>query len=222
MSATFDRRSKSLWNSLNLIFGPDLRRTILSHPAIGGIRLDPYSADPVQRPYWVFWPGRTPANYISPRAIAIALADIARQTAPAPANPPTMPTPATNERLDAALRQLQLAGRCRSCSSGWRSGSESRCSERPAAQETVDPGLDAGRRRRHDGRVRSRQHPHLRRSSITTPRSARLSRTGRRTDQREDRPGSRHDAEELRSAANRMEARPLGAAQSVDAPAPAG
>jgi hypothetical protein len=99
MAATFDRRSKSLWNSLNLIFGPDLRRTILAHPAIGGIRLDPYSADPVQRPYWMFWPGRTPANYISPRAIAIALADIARQGAPAPANPPTMPTPATNERM---------------------------------------------------------------------------------------------------------------------------
>src|SRR4051812_26249740 len=78
MSATFDRRSTSLWNPLNLIFGPELRSTILSHPAIGGIRLDPYSGDPVQRPYWVFWLGRTPANYISPRAIAIALAEIAR------------------------------------------------------------------------------------------------------------------------------------------------
>lgn len=78
MSATFDRRSKSLWHSLNLILGPDLRRTLLQHPAISGIRLDNESADPVQRPYWLWWPGRTPANYLAPRSVAIALADIAR------------------------------------------------------------------------------------------------------------------------------------------------
>jgi hypothetical protein len=76
MSATFDRRSKNLHHSLSLILGPDLRRTLLQHPAIGGIRLED-SADPVQRPYWFWWPGRTPANYLSPRSVAIALADIA-------------------------------------------------------------------------------------------------------------------------------------------------
>ena len=105
MSATFDRRSKSLWSSLNLVLGDELRKTLLEHPAIGGIQLDKDSADPVRRPYWLWWPGRTPANYLSPRSVATALADIARsaaRTAPVPA----APLPAANAPTDERMQRL--------------------------------------------------------------------------------------------------------------------
>jgi|tagenome__1003787_1003787.scaffolds.fasta_scaffold20957868_2 hypothetical protein len=102
LSALSDRRAKNLWTSLNLILGPALRRTLLRHPAIGGIVLDPDSADPIRRPYWIWWPGRTPANYLAPRSVAIALADIARQAAaPEPPAAAAIPgvAPLTADRM---------------------------------------------------------------------------------------------------------------------------
>ena len=82
MAAAFDRRSKYLRRSLNIMLGPDLRRRLLAHPAIGGIVLDD-SADTGKGGPWFWWRGRTPANYLAPRSVALALADIARNPEPA-------------------------------------------------------------------------------------------------------------------------------------------
>ena len=76
MAALSDRRSKNLRRSLNAMLGPDLRRKLLTHPAIAGIAVDE-SADPSEGP-WLWWSGRTPPNYLAPRAVALALADISR------------------------------------------------------------------------------------------------------------------------------------------------
>lgn len=80
-SAMFDRRAKTLRRSLNSILGPDLRRDLLAHPAISGINLDE-SADVNRSPHWLWWPDRTPPNYLPARSVAIALADIARDADP--------------------------------------------------------------------------------------------------------------------------------------------
>jgi hypothetical protein len=81
MAAAFDRRSKYLRRSLNIILGPDLRRKLLAHPAIGGIVLDD-SADAAKRGPRFWWPGRTPPNYLAPRSVALALADIVQNAEP--------------------------------------------------------------------------------------------------------------------------------------------
>jgi hypothetical protein len=87
MSAAFDRRSKNLLLSLELILGRELRQRLLAHPAIGGIVADTSSNELVQSGFRLWWPKRTPPNYLSPRSVALALADLAR-------------TPhATNDRL---------------------------------------------------------------------------------------------------------------------------
>lgn len=80
LSALIDRRSKSLWRSLNLILGQELRGKLLEHPAIAGIELHMESDDVNARPQpmKLWWPNRTPPNYLSPRSVALALADIGR------------------------------------------------------------------------------------------------------------------------------------------------
>jgi hypothetical protein len=93
MAALSDRRSKNLRRSLNAMLGPDLRRKLLTHPAIAGIAVDE-SADPAQGP-WLWWSGRTPPNYLAPRAVALALADINR-------NPVT-----TNGRVERLFQTFQ-------------------------------------------------------------------------------------------------------------------
>jgi hypothetical protein len=82
VSALLDRRSKSLWRTLGLILGPDLRRKLLNHPAIAGIELDRDSddIDAARGTMRLWWPARTPPNYLSPRSVALALADIGPTT----------------------------------------------------------------------------------------------------------------------------------------------
>ncbi|HET7217929.1 MAG TPA: hypothetical protein VFJ02_07765 [Vicinamibacterales bacterium] len=94
MAAAFDRRAKALHRSLNSILGPDLRRKLLTHPAIAGIALDE-SADVVTRRPLLWWSGRTPPNYLAPQSVAIALADIVRET------------PSPGDRLERLLRSFK-------------------------------------------------------------------------------------------------------------------
>ncbi len=81
LSAAFDRRPKNLQRSLRLILGDDLRQRLLEHPAIGGIVADTSGKEVLQRSFRFSWPRRTPPNYLSPKSVALALADLARTNA---------------------------------------------------------------------------------------------------------------------------------------------
>ena len=98
LSAIGNRRSKMLWGSLNLILGPNLRQLLLRHPAIAGIELHAESDDAASQPVLTWWPGRTPPNYLSPKSVALALADIAIKDNP------------DNDRLARLLRTFQPDG----------------------------------------------------------------------------------------------------------------
>jgi hypothetical protein len=82
LSAFLDRRAQMLRDALGAILGDELARDVLLHPAITGLAPN----DPIKR--WAsdtqMFTARAP-NYLSPPAVALALAELAGLV---PANPP--------------------------------------------------------------------------------------------------------------------------------------
>jgi hypothetical protein len=85
LSALWDRRADMLHHALVSILGPYLTTELLAHPVIAGLRPGPAT--------------RRPPNYLPPGAVALALADIARQRE----------LPKTQEGVDARARLARLA-----------------------------------------------------------------------------------------------------------------
>ncbi len=90
LSALLERRADTLHDALVSTLGAHLATELLAHPVIAGIR-----PGPSQRP---------PPNYLSPTAVALALADIARQPEP----PKTEEDTDARERLGGLLRALKI------------------------------------------------------------------------------------------------------------------
>jgi hypothetical protein len=90
LSALFERRAETLHDALVSTLGAHLATELLAHPVIAGIR-----PGPTQRP---------PPHYLWPTAVALALADIARQ----PERPKTEADTDARERLGGLLRALKI------------------------------------------------------------------------------------------------------------------
>jgi hypothetical protein len=89
LSALLERRADTLHDALVSTLGAHLATELLAHPVIAGIRPGP--------------PQRPPPHYLSPTAVALALADIARQPEP----PKTKEDTIARERLRGLLRALK-------------------------------------------------------------------------------------------------------------------